>query len=231
MTQPEEVGLRVALIQTCLEMAETGLSFGTSGNASVRLDDDTILMTPTGLSYDLLQPDDIVALKMDGRFYGKRNPSSEWRFHSDILQKRRDVQAVVHSHSPFATALACRRERIPPFHYMVAVAGGPDVRCAPYATFGTQDLSDYALEALADRRACLLANHGQIALGTDLDSALKMAGEVETLAAMYCRTCAGGEPNLLDTREMDRVIEKFRTYGTPDFDDAELTWVGNQLPK
>ncbi len=133
-TRPSETDLRVALIQTCLDMASSGLSFGTSGNASVRLDEDTLLITPTGLSYAALQPENISALKLDGRFFGNRKPSSEWRFHRDIFRSRPDIQAVVHCHSPFATALACRGEGIPAFHYMVAVTGGSEIRCGPYAT-------------------------------------------------------------------------------------------------
>ncbi len=234
MTRPDEMELRVALVQTCLEMASAGLTFGTSGNASVRLDEDTILITPTGMTYETLQPDDVVALKLNGRHYGRRKPSSEWRFHRDILKARTGVAAVVHTHSPFATALACRGDAIPSFHYMVAVAGGADIRCAPYATFGSQALSDHALQALEGRQACLLGNHGQIALGPDLKCALKMAGEVETLAAMYWRSSQGGDPVLLDQSEMERVLEKFQTYGTDDdsASDGEegLTHAGEERP-
>jgi len=230
MTRRSEVGLRVALIQTCLEMAQSGLTFGTSGNASVRLDDETLLITPTGLAYASLQPEDIVALKFGGRYYGKRQPSSEWRFHRDILSSRHETQAVVHTHSPFATALACRGSAIPSFHYMVAIAGGADIRCAPYATFGTQALSEQVLTALSGRQACLMANHGQIALGSDLSSALKLAGEVESLAAMYWRSQQGGEPDLLDQHEMQRVIEKFKTYGTENVANADLVHAGDRQP-
>ena len=229
MTGSHELELREALIQTCLDMASSGLSFGTSGNASVRLDKGTLLITPSGLPYETLQPEDICALKMDGRFFGKRTPSSEWRFHRDILRSREDVYAIVHCHSPFATALACREEGIPAFHYMVAVAGGHEIRCAPYATFGTQALSDHAIAALEDRQACLLANHGQFALGCDLPSAFKMAGEVEVLATMYWRSRQGSEPKLLDKTEMNRVIEKFKTYGSPEFEDDDLHHASDTL--
>ena len=213
MNADREITLRVNLIQTCHAMADSGLTFGTSGNASVRLDSDSLLITPTGLAYDDLQPEDIVLLKDNGHHFGPRKPSSEWRFHRDILNARRDVDAIVHVHSQAATALACRAESIPSFHYMVAVAGGEDIRCAPYATFGTQELSDYALGALEDRYACLLANHGQIALGSDLAGALKMAGEVETLAGMYWQSIQGGKPELLGKNEMQRVLKKFKMYG------------------
>ena len=221
MTKGEET-LRAELIQTCQAMSETGLTFGTSGNASVRLDGDSLLITPTGLNYDDLQPKDIVRLNEDGQLFGGRKPSSEWRFHRDIMKTRRDINAIVHVHSDAATALACRAEGIPPFHYMVAIAGGDNIRCAPYATFGTEALSINAISALEDRKACLLANHGQIAMGDDLAGALKMAGEVETLANMYWQSSQGGTPKLLSNEEMRRVLKKFETYGdhTAPFDDG-----------
>lgn len=197
-------------------MADSGLTFETSGNASVRLDDKTCLITPSAVPYETLQPDDIVTLTMDGHHHGRHPPSSEWRFHRDILQTRPDVQAVVHTHSKMATALACQNKNIPAFHYMVAVAGGTDIRCAPYATFGTQELSDHILQALAGRWACLMANHGQIALGSTLETALKMAGEVETLADMYWHAQQGGDAVLLSDAEMANVVEKFKTYGHKD---------------
>ena len=146
---------------------------------------------------------------------GTRLPSSEWRFHRDIYRARPGTSAIVHTHAPFATSLACLHRDIPAFHYMVAVAGGSDIRCASYATFGTQDLSDHALAALDGRNACLLANHGMIALGTTLDAALALAIEVETLAEMYWRALQVGEPVILPADEMDAVIAKFRTYGQP----------------
>lgn len=226
----DEIDLREDLIRTCLRMAESGLTFGTSGNASVRLNDDTILITPTGISYDSLNPADIVALREDGYCIGLHRPSSEWRFHRDILMSRREVNAIVHTHSISATALACRGAGIPSFHYMVAVAGGEDIRCAPYATFGTQALSDNAIDALEGRKACLLGNHGQIALGLDLNAAFKMAGEVETLATMYLKSIDGGESNLLSKEEMARVVKKFETYGDPNADpDEDLTFESQVL--
>jgi L-fuculose-phosphate aldolase len=143
-----------------------------------------------------------------------RTPSTEWRFHRDIYRTRADAAAVVHTHAPFATTLACLDRGIPAFHYMVARAGGDDIRCAPYATFGSQELSDRALAALQDRKACLLAHHGAIALGESLESALRLAVEVETLAEMYWRALQIAEPRLLDREEMARVAERFRYYGT-----------------
>jgi len=162
-----------------------------------------------------MRPEDIVAMTQDGASRGSRLPSSEWRFHRDIYAARAEVGAVVHAHSPFATALACLGRNIPAFHYMIAVAGGSDIRCAPYATFGTQELSDGALRALEGRKACLLANHGMIAAGGTLADALALAVEVEGLAEQYCRALQIGEPRVLPDLEMAVVLEKFRTYGQP----------------
>jgi L-fuculose-phosphate aldolase len=170
-------------------------------------------VTPTGMDYDALKPADIVTMGFDGHHRGPRLPSSEWRFHRDILAARPEAQAVIHTHAMFATTLACLGREIPPFHYMVAVAGGDTIRCAPYATFGTAALSRHAVAALTGRKACLLANHGMIAIGASLKAALALAVEVETLAAMYWRALQVGKPNLLARAEMARVIEKFKTYG------------------
>jgi L-fuculose-phosphate aldolase len=167
---------------------------------------------------------------LDCRWFGRRRPSSEWRFHRDIMAARADVGAIVHAHSRYATALACTGRDIPAFHYMVAVAGGVDIRCAPYHTFGSQELSDAALEALRDRKACLLAHHGVIALGSTLAAALKLAGEVESLAAQYCTALALGDVGRLGEEEMRRVVEKFRTYGSQDARDSALTPGGERLP-
>lgn len=208
-----ELQLRSGLIDICHRMVGSGLTFGTSGNASVRLDEDSLLITPSGVAYDSLQPDDIVRLGFDGNVTGRYEPSSEWRFHHDILSSRKDIHAVVHTHSTMATALACQRQDIPAFHYMVAVAGGKFIRCSDYAIFGSEELSAHVLEALGERFACLMANHGQIALGDTLESAFMMAGEVETLANMYWRARQGGDVVLLSDAEMDDVIEKFKTYG------------------
>lgn len=219
-----DLALRRALIETCRAVRAQGLTFGTSGNVSVRRDATSFLVTPTGADYDALAPEDLPLVQLEGegvageprwspRSGGKR-PSSEWRFHRDLLRARGEVGAIVHTHSTYATALACRGEGIPAFHYMVAVAGGIDIRCAPYFTYGTQELSDAALAALAGRRACLLANHGVIALGADLPAALKLAGEVENLARQYLTSLIGGAPRLLDEAEMRRVVEKFKTYGS-----------------
>jgi len=204
--------LRQAVIDAARAMNALGINQGTSGNVSVRWRDG-LLVTPSGVDYDALGPASIVHMAMDGTWSGPLRPSSEWRIHRDILAARPELGAVVHAHSPYATTLACHGRGIPAFHYMVAVAGGDSIRCAPYATFGTQGLSDDALAALGGRKACLLANHGMIACGADLAQALKIALEVETLAGQYWRALQLGEPQILSAGEMERVLEKFRSYG------------------
>ena len=228
--EARDTELRRALIGACRELQRQGLTHGTSGNVSVRRDADSFYVSPTGMAYETLEPEDIPLLTLAGRWYGRRRPSSEWRFHRDILAERAEVGAIVHAHPRHATALACSGRGIPAFHYMVAVAGGIDIRCAPYHTFGTQALSAAALAALTDRRACLLAHHGIIALGEDLRAALALAGEVENLAAQYATALAIGGVQLLDEVEMRRVIEKFRSYGRQDASDADLTHGGQSLP-
>jgi L-fuculose-phosphate aldolase len=195
-------------------MNARGLNRGKSGNVSARTEAG-FLVTPTGLAYESMRAEDIVEMALDGTARGPRAPSSEWRFHRDIYAARAEVRAIVHAHSPFATTLACLGRGIPAFHYMIAVAGGSDIRCAPYATFGTQALSDHALRALEERKACLLANHGMIAVGPKLAEALALAVEVEALAEQYWRALQIGEPILLSEAEMRVVLEKFSTYGQP----------------
>jgi L-fuculose-phosphate aldolase len=209
--------LRRAVIDTARAMNDAGINVNKAGNVSVRCTrgrHDGVLITPTGLGYFGLQPADLVFLRLaDGAATGGRAPSSEWRFHLDIHRARPELLAIVHTHSPSATALACHGRGIPPFHYMVAAAGGTDIRCAPYATFGTQALSDHALAALDGRKACLLANHGMIAVGPSLAAALALAVEVETLAEMYWRALQIGDPVPLPDAEMEVVLESFRSYG------------------
>ena len=219
--------LRTALIAACRALENRGLTYGTSGNISVRRDERRFLISPSGMPYADLEPGHVPLMDMDGRWFGQRRPSSEWRFHRDIFAARTDVGAIVHTHSRHATALACSGRGIPAFHYMVAVAGGPDIRCAPYHTFGTQELSDAAVTALGGRMACLLANHGVIAVGADLAGALALAGEVENLAAQYCAALAVGEVRILEHGEMLRVLEKFRSYGSQDAADSGLVFAGN----
>jgi L-fuculose-phosphate aldolase len=225
-----DAGRREALIAACRDLTRRGLTPGTTGNVSVRRDELSFFVSPTGTAYEALEPDDIPLVHFDGRWFGRRRPSSEWRFHRDILKARGDAGAIVHTHSRHATALACTGRGIPAFHYMVAVAGGADIRCASYHTFGSQELSDGAVAAIDGRKACLLANHGVIALGADVSAALTLAGEVEDLAAQYCAALAIGNVQILDDNEMHRVVEKFRTYGKPDAVDSALVFGGAGLP-
>lgn len=209
-----ELALRNEIIATALRMNERRINSGKSGNVSARFETG-FLITASGLAYEAMQPEDIVAMTINGEATGTRPPSSEWRFHRDIYADRPDSRAIVHAHSRFATTLACLERGIPAFHYMVAVAGGKDIRCAPYATFGTQELSDNALVALSGRRACLLANHGMIAIGASLEAALALAIEVEALAEQYWRALQIGAPKILSDEEMNVVLEKFKSYGQP----------------
>jgi L-fuculose-phosphate aldolase len=218
--------LREAVIAACRELTRLRLTHGTSGNVSLRRDERQFFVSPTGMSYDALEADDIPLVDLDGRWFGRRLPSSEWRFHRDIFKSRDDVGAIVHTHSMNATALACTGRGIPAFHYMVAVAGGAEIRCAPYYTFGTQALSDAAIAALEGRKACLLANHGVIAVGADLPAALALAGEVENLAAQYSAALALGDVRILDEIDMRPVLDKFRTYGNQDATDSGLIFGG-----
>ena len=229
-TVPSDHDLRAAVIAGCRDLTRLGLTYGTSGNVSVRRDSSSLFVSPTGMAYEALEPDDVPLVTLAGRSFGRRRPSSEWRFHRDIMAARAEVGAIVHAHSRHATALACTGRGIPAFHYMVAVAGGADIRCAPYHTFGTQELSDAALTALEGRTACLLAHHGILAVGADLPAALKLAGEVESLAAQYCTALTLGNVELLDAGQMRSVIEKFRTYGRQDLADPALRAGGEVLP-
>jgi L-fuculose-phosphate aldolase len=217
-TAPAEDGpaLRQAVIDTALAMNAAGINVNKSGNVSVRCRRGAqagFIVTPTGVPYRTLEPDHLAFVSDAGIATGRHTPSSEWRFHRDIYAARPEFAAIVHTHSPAATALACHGRGIPAFHYMVAMAGGIDIRCAPYATFGSQELSDHAVQALVDRRACLLAHHGAIACADSLDAALALAIEVEQLARIYLAACALGEPPRLDEAEMQRVLARFADYG------------------
>jgi len=213
-----EAGLRRRLVEISRQMVEQRLNRGTSGNAGVRLGDH-LLVTPSGVPAADLAPEDMVAVDFSGQVLSGGRPSSEWRLHRDVLAERPDMHAVVHAHSPFATSLACMGHDLPPFHYMIAVAGGRTIRCAPYALFGSQALSDHALAALQGRKACLLANHGMVALGRDLDEALALAIEVESLCEMYWRACQLGAPAVLSDAQMDEVIARFSQYGRQPGDE------------
>ncbi|HEY6896468.1 MAG TPA: class II aldolase/adducin family protein [Rhodocyclaceae bacterium] len=206
------VVLQAEVLATARAMNACGINRGTAGNVSVRCDDGFIV-TPTGMNYAASEVADMVFVGLDGRVEGHRLPSSEWRFHRDIYAARPEAGAIVHTHSPFATSLACMAREIPAFHYMVARFGGDSVRCAGYATFGTQELSDAILVALAGRSACLMAHHGMLVFGRDAAHALDMAVELETLAEQYWRVLQLGTPQILSADEMLRVQEKFRDYG------------------
>ena len=214
----EERALRRAIVDACLWMNASGLNQGTSGNISSRWR-ERMLITPSGIPYERLEQEMLAAMPLDaedGRWEGPCAPSTEWRFHRDILRERPESGAIVHTHSPHATALAMARQPIPPAHYMVAAFGGA-VRCADYATFGTEALSRAALTALEDRRACLLANHGAIAVGRDLEHAMRLAVELEALARQYVLSLSIGGPVLLTDDEMDAAAHAFAGYG-PDAD-------------
>lgn len=208
----EDASLRAAVIAAALKMNALGINQGQSGNVSVRCGDG-FLVTPSGLPYDSLTPADIVHVALDGTASGARPPSSEWRFHRDIYAHRPEAGAIVHTHSTFATTLACLSRSIPAIHYEVAFAGGHEIRCAPYRSFGTQELADVALKALEGRKACLLAHHGVIAFDDSLPLALSLADKVESMARLYWQALQVGEPALLDDAEMARMVGRFRTYG------------------
>jgi len=210
-----EALLRAALVEYGLRLGSSGLSEGSTGNISVRVPEG-MLITPSGMAYDLLRPESMVLVLPDGSYSGMLKPSSEWQFHRDIYLDRPEVGAVVHAHPVHATSLAIRGMAIPPLHYMIAVAGGKTIPCAPYATFGSEALSRHVLDTLRGFKACLLANHGMIAVGADLAEAMRIAIEVEVLAKQYIFTLQLGGPVLLDDEEMDRVLDKFKTYGKQD---------------
>lgn len=208
-----EKALRKSIIETAQKMSDSGLSPQRSGNVSARFGNG-MLITPTGMAYDDLDLKDIVFVDADGGVMGgQKRPSSEWHFHLAAYAARPDKHALVHTHSMHATVLACAHKAIPAFHYMVAVVGGKDIPCVPYATFGTDALAQHVANGLKDRDACLMANHGQVALGTTLASALELAFEVETLAEQYFKVLLLGPAHILPDGEMILMIEKFKTYG------------------
>lgn len=212
MTTIDESVKRGCLLNACKRLAAVGLISGTSGNVSLRLADG-FLVTPSGIEVDKLTPDLMVKMNLAGEYDGEVKPSSEWRFHLDIYQNRIDVNTIVHTHSTYATALSTLRRKVPAFHYMVAVAGGFDIPCTGYALFGTQALSDEVVEALRNRNACLMANHGMIAVGQDDEKAIYIATEVESLCQQYMLALQVGEPTLLSDLEMDAVMLQFKGYG------------------
>ncbi len=204
--------LRRDMVLAAQRLSALGLNRGSSGNIGVRLA-QSFLVTPSGVPAEDLLPEAMVEMDFSGQVLGSGKPSSEWRFHCDILAARPEVAAVVHTHSRYATALACLQREVPAFHYMIAAAGGDSLRCTHYALFGTQELSDLALQALHERKACLLGNHGMIALGANLCAALTLAQEVESLCQQYWTALQLGQPNILTPKQMQAVLEKFKTYG------------------
>lgn len=205
--------MKEQLVKAAQKLVALGLNKGTSGNCSVRHEAGFII-TPSGVDAEEMTANSMVNMQLDGSFEANQKPSSEWFFHRDIYQQRPEVSAVIHTHSMFATTIACLHKDIPPFHYMIAITGGDSIRCAPYALFGTQALSDVAMLALKDRKACLLANHGMIATGASLEEALSITVEVENLCEQYWRLLQlTPTPPLLTENEMQAVFQQFKGYG------------------
>jgi L-fuculose-phosphate aldolase len=205
--------LRDDLVATARRMSELGLTPGTSGNVSVRTTSG-FLVTPSGMSYASIIPDDLVEIRADGHMRpGQRKPSSEWQLHRDVLAARKDCAAIVHTHSLYCTTIACLRRPIPAIHYMITLAGTDEIPCAEYATFGSPELAANVVRALAEGRAALMANHGMVALGDSLSSALHLAAEIETLAAQFWHAVQIGAPVILDRDELARVRSKIGGYG------------------
>lgn len=212
MAKLKHKDLRRKIIETCLKMNEEGINQGTSGNVSARTDEG-FLITASGIPYDKMEPEHIVEMDLDAGYHGEFLPSTEWRMHHDIFKTRPEANAIVHTHSIYATALSCLRKDIPAFHYMIGVTGGVSLRVSEYQEFGTQALCDTMLKAMKDRKACLLANHGQMAFGPNLDKALWLAGEIETLCHQYWAALQAGEPVILNDEQMKTVLARFKTYG------------------
>ena len=207
-----EQALRAGIVDACRRMNALGINQGTSGNISARFRDG-LLISPSGVDYGDLTAEQVVFIGYEGQYEGPIRPSSEWRFHARIMAMKPEVGAVVHTHATYCTTLAIRGMSIPAVHYMVAVAGGNDIPCVPYTTFGTPELADMVVKALADRTACLLANHGMIATGPDLKKALWLAVEVETLARQYFNSLLIGGPNVLSFEQIEATKRRFETYG------------------
>ena len=206
---------RKEVITYSIKLNTTNLSPLRSGNISVRSIENSVegfLITPSGKKYDTLKDEDIVFVSNKGKHDTNLKPSSEWRFHKDIYLKKPDAKAIVHAHSPHATAVSAHGKDIPAFHYMIALAGGDSIKCAKYATFGTQELSDNIINALENRKACLMSNHGQVAFGKNLESAFELAEELENICHQYINTIKLGEPKILSSSEMDVILEKVKNY-------------------
>ena len=209
------IELKNKVIEFSQKLNSTNLSPLRSGNISVRVTENNVdgfFITPSGKKYDTLKEEDIVFVSNEGNYNPNLKPSSEWRFHKDIYLKKTDAKAIVHAHSPHATAVSAHGKDIPAFHYMIALAGGDSIKCAKYATFGTQELSDNIIYALENRKACLMSNHGQVAFGKNLEGAFELAEELENICHQYINTIKLGEPKILSSSEMDVILEKVKNY-------------------
>ena len=216
----DEHALRTEIVQAARSMSGLGISQGTSGNISAR-SGGNMLITCSATPYEQMQPEDLATMPLDGQrgvWTGPLKPSTEWRFHLDILRGRPEAGAVVHTHATYCTTLAILRKPIPAVHYMMAAFGGTDVRCAPYAKYGTAELAEYTLKALEGRNACLLANHGMVVVGSTLARAMWLAVELETLARQYCLALQLGEPHVLTDAEIADTAKSFSTYGLQERD-------------
>jgi L-fuculose-phosphate aldolase len=216
--------LREEIVRVCLRMVELGINQGTAGNVSVRLG-ERFLITPSGIPYGELRPEQIASMDDGARYAGPCMPSTEWRLHREILRQRPEINVVIHTHSNYSTAVACLRRDLPAIHYYIVAGGGPTVRCADYATYGSPALAENAVVALHGRSACLLANHGMIVLGSTLPKTLKATFDLETVARQYIYASQIGEPVILPDDEIERVRLKMATYGDPSAHDAELVCV------
>ena len=219
----DEAKLRREIVEQARRMNAIGINQGTSGNLSARCDGN-MLITPSATAYDEMRPEDIAVMPIEGergQWTGKLKPSTEWRFHLDILRGRPEAGAVVHTHATYCTTLAILRREIPAVHYMMAAFGGTTIRCAPYATFGTAELAEHALKALEGRNACLLANHGMIVVGPTLGKAMWLAVELETIAKQYYLALRIGEPVILTDEQIADTARSFSTYGLQEREAAE----------
>ena len=207
------VSKKQKLIEACNKISQLGLIKGSSGNLSIRIDKEKYLLTSSGCSLKYIQEQDIVTMSVDGQIISGKKPSSEWMIHGDLYKERGDIGAIVHTHSKYVCVLACLHKELPPFHYMVAVAGGENIRCCPYELFGTKRLSNNVIEAMKDRNACIMANHGLIVGSPNLANSVYIAEEVESLCEQYVNALAIGNVKLLSQKQMKDVLEKFKNYG------------------
>ena len=207
------VSKKQKLIEACNKISRLGLIKGSSGNLSLRIDTERYLLTSSGCSLEHLKDQDIVTMSIDGKIISGENPSSEWMIHGDLYKERSDIRSIVHTHSKYVCVLACLHKELPPFHYMVAIAGGENIRCCPYELFGTKKLSNNVIEAMKNRNACRMANHGLVVGSSSLANSVYIAEEVESLCEQYVNALAIGNVQLLSQKQMKDVLEKFKNYG------------------